>query len=143
MAYIPTDIIQALQSNAFIIDEHIQTHFETICQLQRIIVSKKQAAFMICRHNHWFTVAFDWREDTAWIFNRSPLQSEKDRMEKVQDDWTVWNGPDLWKAIAILLKWTTLDNFIPKPHIQTRGLNWYGVCETFGSEIIIAVLISL
>jgi hypothetical protein len=128
MPYIPIDLIQALQSNRFIVDPHIQGHFERVCQLQKYHMPlKKQVAFMVCHHNHWFAVAFDVKRQMAWTFNRTPHHSSAQGVVEVDDDWEAWDGPDLWKAIAILLKWTTKEGTSPAPPTRAKGLSWYGV----------------
>jgi hypothetical protein len=65
-------------------------------------IPQKPVTFMICQHNHYFAVCFDYSTYTAWIFGRDI---------KVDDvtwssgaDWSTWKGPLYLRKLARLFQ---------------------------------------
>jgi hypothetical protein len=128
MVYIPIDVIQQLQAKPHSIDEQTIDHFNKFLKMQRP-ASTDQAAFMLCRNNHWFAVVFDWTSQNIWVFNRTPHNNSKDSViNTLIDRWIEWNGLQLWNSVANLLTWTHPPNYIPKTFLQAKSLSWFGVC---------------
>lgn len=132
MVYIPIDIIQSLQSNKYRLNKHIKAYFQKVLRIQRIDPSVQQATFLLRQNaNHWFVVVFDWERQTAWTFNRHPLStSVHDPAQESTEQWTDWNGRNLWDNIEILLNWNVhnaVSSAHPKKFLQAKSLRWHGV----------------
>ncbi|KIJ31765.1 hypothetical protein M422DRAFT_266516 [Sphaerobolus stellatus SS14] len=106
MTFIPCQIIADLQfyiqshPGAETVPEEIKAKWKNIIppQHQIFLLDHPQitthAAFGVQQGNHWFTVIFDDTFQSVYVFNRIFLNTIQE--EKTHDDWTVWNGPQLW-----------------------------------------------
>ncbi|KIJ35443.1 hypothetical protein M422DRAFT_262405 [Sphaerobolus stellatus SS14] len=93
------------------------------------------AGFGVQQGNHWFTVIFDDTFQSVYVFNHIFLNTIQE--EKTHDDWTVWNGPQLWTLVADLMNW----KLGPNPD-NIRALSWFGNSSDCGVELT-EILISL
>ncbi|KAI9457356.1 hypothetical protein HD554DRAFT_2177716 [Boletus coccyginus] len=64
---------------------------------------RKPVVFIVCRHQHYFTVCFDYQLNHAWVFGRNPHSSMGSL--HTHAEWDEWNGLFYWKRVAALFGW--------------------------------------
>lgn len=64
---------------------------------------QKPVVFIICRHQHYFTVCFDYQLNHAWVFGRS-LDPSKAGLHP-NAGWNEWDGLMYWRRVVKLFGW--------------------------------------
>ena len=67
----------------------------------------KPVVFIICRHQHYFTICFDYQSNHAWVFGRNPKPLTVGLGINV--GWNKWNGLMYWRRVAALFGWPVSD----------------------------------
>ena len=67
----------------------------------------KPVVFIICRHQHYFTVFFDYKSNHVWVFGRNPNPTSAGLHINVR--WDDWNGLMYWRRVAALFGWPVSD----------------------------------
>ncbi|KAF8129371.1 hypothetical protein EV363DRAFT_1169043 [Boletus edulis] len=67
----------------------------------------KPVVFIICRHNHYFTVCFDYQTNHAWTFGQDPNPTTAGLHTNV--GWDGWNGLMYWRRVSALFGWPISD----------------------------------
>ena len=63
----------------------------------------KPVVFILCRHQHYFTVCFDYQSNHAWIFGQNPNPPTAGLYTNVK--WDEWHGKMYWRRISALFGW--------------------------------------
>ncbi|KIJ30018.1 hypothetical protein M422DRAFT_268479, partial [Sphaerobolus stellatus SS14] len=129
MTFIPCQIIADLQfyiqshPGAETVPEEIKAKWENIIPPQHQISCWTTPKSLLMQHL------------SVYVFNHIFLNTIQE--EKTHDDWTVWNGPQLWRLVADLMNW----KLGPNPD-NIRALSWFGNGSDCGVELT-EILISL
>lgn len=67
----------------------------------------KPVVFIVCRHQHYFTVCFDYETNHAWVFGRNPFPPAAGLHTNI--GWGEWNGLMYWRRVAALFGWPVSD----------------------------------
>jgi hypothetical protein len=125
MVYIPMDVISMIRGEREGPAEAREL-FQSMREMQGTPRNERQAAFVMnTRQLHWFVVVFDWEMQTSWVFNQKVLSTAEYDVEAPY--WGEWRGPELWKRVAVLLRWATREEMERAPAPASRGLRWPGV----------------
>ena len=137
MVWIPCQIIADLQhycqqaSGSKTVPSDIRSKWQSLKPIQQdLFVSSntsilQKVAFAVQHGNHWFTVVFDNYNLRVYVYNW--VTSPDDTISTYWDNWTSWNGPQLWYLIGNLVGWEVVNDRIFLRTVEIRGLSWHGV----------------
>lgn len=57
--------------------------------------------FLVCQEAHYFVVLMDYQQSCCIVYGR---QYSAVTTPITTDDWTDWNGPELWRKVAMLFQ---------------------------------------
>ncbi|KAG8217040.1 hypothetical protein J3R82DRAFT_7369 [Butyriboletus roseoflavus] len=66
---------------------------------------QKPVVFIICRHQHYFTVCFDYELNHAWTFGRR-IDPPTPGSLQINIGWDEWSGLMYWRRVAALFGWS-------------------------------------